>query len=712
LQEFSWAARKLFEVLAGDGSLVALIDDIHWAEPAFLELIEHVLDNAENASIMLLATSRHDLLEKRGEWGKRPDSLRLVLRPLTDAAAAQVAENLLGSTGLPPDVVKRITEAAEGNPLYLEQILSMLVDSKALLQKEGRWVRGEGYGEISIPPTIKALLEARLGQLGREERTAIEPASVIGLQFAAPAVASLAPEQVRPNIERHLAELTRKQFVHPSPSSDAEPIYRFHHHLVRDTVYGGLLKRARAVLHIDFVRWADQVNAERGRGLEFEEILGYHLEQAHRYLSELGPLDDKGREIGRDAARRLSSAGRRTFSRGDLRAAVNLLRRATALLVEDDPLRLTLLPVLGEALHEIGQFADSRLVVDEAQSLAERVANHRVKAAAQLLRLYGRMHTEEAGNWREATLQLTTEIIPALEKEEAHAELARAWRLIALIEQITGRFKEAGEAIAKIITHARQANDERLISRTAIGMTFNALCGPTPVTQALHECEGFIAGDLGDQAAQALIMCKLAVLRAMNHEPELARDLYHRARALLIDLGQSGRATASCEDIALIELLAGDAAAAEKAVRADYDAIVAMGSPYYLSSLAGVLARAVRDQGRDAEALELTKVSESAAAEDDVDTQICWRCVRAPILARAGDLVAAEEMARDALRRAFETQQPSLQAFALSELATVLDLSGRNEESLRLLEQSKATYLSKGDIASAGALTQQRATTR
>ena len=139
-----------------------------------------------------------------------------------------------------------------------------------------------------------------------------------------------------------------------------DSLYRFHHHLVRDTVYGGLLKRARATLHVDFVRWADQVNAERGRGLEFEEILGYHLEQAHKYLAELGPLDEKGRQIGADAARRLASAGRRAFARGDAKAAGNLFRRAVALLPHEDPRRLPLLPELGEVLLELGQFAEAR----------------------------------------------------------------------------------------------------------------------------------------------------------------------------------------------------------------------------------------------------------------------------------------------------------------------------------------------------------------
>ena len=309
MHEINWAARKFLEKLAADRPLVALIDDIHWAEPAFLDLLDHVLDSAENAPILLLATSRPDLLEKRPKWGERPGSLRLELKPLSDAAAARVAENLLGAS-FPADVAARIVAAAEGNPLYVEQILAMLVDSKAIEKgDDGSWVRGEQYGEIEIPPTIKALLEARLGQLGRNERYAIEPASVIGLQFAVSAVASLEPESARTGIDEQIATLTRKQFVLAVPTDETELIYRFHHHLVRDTVYAGLLKRSRANLHVEFVRWADQVNAERGRALEFEEILGYHLEQAHRYLTELGPLDEKAHEIGRDASRRLASAG-------------------------------------------------------------------------------------------------------------------------------------------------------------------------------------------------------------------------------------------------------------------------------------------------------------------------------------------------------------------------------------------------------------------
>ena len=335
MHEIAWAARKFFASLAQGGPAVALVDDIHWAEPALLDLLEGVVGASEKAPILLLCTSRHDLLEKRPEWGTGAGALRLVLPPLSDAASATIADNLLGATGLPTDVVARIVDAAEGIPLYVEQMLSMLVDTKALELRDGRWVRTESYRDVVVPPTIKALLEARLGQLAAAERGAIEPASVIGLQFATPAVVSMAPSAVQAEVETHLQNLSRKQYVHALKLSDEDGIYRFHHQLVRDTIYNGLLKRTRATLHVDFVRWADAINARRGRGMEFEEILGYHLEQAQRYLAELGPLDVRGREIGADAARRLSSAGRRAFARGDMHAAANLLRRSSALLQID-----------------------------------------------------------------------------------------------------------------------------------------------------------------------------------------------------------------------------------------------------------------------------------------------------------------------------------------------------------------------------------------
>ena len=705
LHETNWAARKFLERLAAKSPVVAFIDDIHWAEKAFLDLMEHVLDTASSAPIVLLATARHDLLEEHPKWSERERASRLLLGPLNDAASAQVVENLLGSAGLPQEVVGKIVAAAEGNPLFIEQMLSMLLDADVLRQEGGKWVRGAGNSDIAVPPTIHALLEARLDNLGREERVAVEPASVIGVEFAQHALESLAPEAIRPSMAKHLGTLTRKQFIDPAASRDAETIYRFHHHLVRDTVYNGLLKRTRATLHINFVRWADRINAERGRELEFQEILGYHLEQAHRYLAELGPLDEQGIAIGADAAQRLSNAAKRAFARGDMHAADNLFRRAIALLGENDPARLALLPEFGEVLLELGNFTQARTVLAEAQAAAERAGNRRIAASAQLLRMRVRIFSAEPGDWNDEALRLADESIPLFERESAHPELARVWRLMSIVHGMAGRYGQASDDMTRSMEHARLAGDERLIARNAMGLAVNTLLGPTPVPQVIVQCEQMIAAGLSDRQAESRLLCTLALLHAMNGEFDKARALYQRGRGMLRELGQGVMAASAGIDILNIEILAGDLVAAEREVMPDYEFLARLGETYTLSTMAAMLSRVVRDQGRDADALVFSQVAEGATAADDIESQALWRSIRAPIIARTGNLAEAESLARAAVEFSQKTDAPQLRGDTLSELAAVLLLAGRIDEARQAIGSAIAIYAAKGDVVSAARAT-------
>jgi predicted ATPase len=169
-----------------------------------------------------------------------------------------------------------------------------------LLLENGVWRTGEPQPDW-VPPAIHALLTARLDALEREQRAVIDPASVIGHFFQQPALDELVDDFLRDQVGTRLGELESKRFV----QREADTLHRFHHVLIRDSVYDGLLKRARS-LHERFLQWADRVNGDRAA--EFEEISGYHLEQAHRYLIELGVVDEVALEVGHEASRRLASA--------------------------------------------------------------------------------------------------------------------------------------------------------------------------------------------------------------------------------------------------------------------------------------------------------------------------------------------------------------------------------------------------------------------
>ncbi|MEO8251582.1 MAG: adenylate/guanylate cyclase domain-containing protein, partial [Chloroflexota bacterium] len=295
--EVFWATRRFLEGLGTSRPVVLVVHDIHWASPTFLELIGNVVEAVSAAAVLVLCTSRPDLLENHPDWATDGANRRIVLEPLSEADAGRVVLGLLGDAAIPEHVQLRIAQGAAGNPLFVEQLLSMLIDKGTLRLTEGRWDVVGDLSRLDVPPTIQALLASRIDLLTSGERAVIEPASVIGQTFAQAAVTELAPEPIRAQVPDQLGALARKQLIGPMPATDAAAdegglSHRFPNVLIRDAAYDGLLKRARADLHERFVDWAEEINRRTGTGQEFEEIQGYHLEQAHRYLTELGMGDD------------------------------------------------------------------------------------------------------------------------------------------------------------------------------------------------------------------------------------------------------------------------------------------------------------------------------------------------------------------------------------------------------------------------------------
>ncbi|HEV8545125.1 MAG TPA: AAA family ATPase [Candidatus Limnocylindrales bacterium] len=685
--ELFWGARKLLEAQAAQQPLVLVIDDIHSAEATFLEFLEHLVTTARGVSMLVLCTARPELLDEHVGWTEQAHAEQIDLQPLGAGDVEVMIDRLLGDGELSAATREKVIAAADGNPLYVEQMVSMVRE------------HGSASGEIVVPPTISALIAARLDNLTREERAIVDPASVIGLVFPGPAIEELVPVPIRPTVSSHLTDLDRKQFVHPQAGGD-DPAYRFHHILVRDAAYGSLLKRARATLHERFVDWAERVNRERDREKEFEEILGYHLEQAVRYRSELGPLDAAGLVLAERAATKLASAGRRAFSRGDTPAACNLLRRAVALLPTEAPIRVELLTELAEALMEEAGFDEAGAVLLEADELATRLADGLLLARASLgwrmLQLLS-----SSGSGIGDVLADAGRAIEAFEAGSDQAGLARAWRLLMFAHGTAGAYDEAAAAAERVVEHARAAGDGRMATRGAIGYAVSALHGPTPVPDAIATSERLLAEVAGDRKAEGIILGVLGQLDAMDGAFERARERSDRARQMLADLGPSVTAASTSIESSRIEMLAGSIDAAQAVLRRDHDVLEAMGEHYYLATIAGLLAHAQVEGGGLSEAEGSAQLAQRISDPDDIEAQILWRSALAKVRASQGDGATAQQLAQEAVELARTTVDLILQADALADYAAVMQRLGRDDESGPPLQEALSIYERKGSRAGA-----------
>ena len=376
-EETAWAVRRLFEALARAGPLVVVVDDVHWAEPTFLDLVEHVADFSRDFPILLICIARPELFDTRPGWGAgKRNATSILLERLSDAECRELISNLLGRAPLPPAAESRIASAVEGNPLFAEELVAMLVDDALLRRAPDSWVAASDLAELPVPSTINALLAARLEGLPSVERAILTAAAVEGAVFHRSAVSELACP-VLDALEDGLLALVRRDLIRPeAPSFAGEKAYRFRHVLIRDAAYRSLPKNARADLHERFAAWLELTAADRLR--EFEEIVGYHLEQAFQYRVALGPRDVRAASLAARACERLEAAGRRALVRSDLPAAIGLLERVSRLLPTDDPQRIALLAELSGALIESGRLAEAGRVLDEAERLAAAADDQRL----------------------------------------------------------------------------------------------------------------------------------------------------------------------------------------------------------------------------------------------------------------------------------------------------------------------------------------------
>jgi class 3 adenylate cyclase/tetratricopeptide (TPR) repeat protein len=676
-EETPWAFRRLFEAIARRGPLVVVLEDLHWAAPPLLDLVEYLLGWLEGP-VLLVCVARSDLVELRPAWlNPRPNADSLVLQPLD----AEEAESLLDGLRTRPEARARIAEAAEGNPLFLEQMAAMLAEQTG---------RSEA---ATMPPSIQALLAARLDQLEPIEREVIERAAVIGREFSRAAVSALSPTQGETPVAGTLMGLVRKELLVPETSAGQDDVFRFGHILIRDAAYDAVPKKIRAQLHEQLARWLE----ERGTPAP-DEIVGYHLEQAYFARSELGQPDEDLRRLAGRAAGVLASAGRRALSRDDVPAGISLLERGAALLVGDQDQRAEILVELGLARREGGLLEGA----DSAFAAAEEAPSERLRWRATLERSSLRSYVDTDVHADEL-LRIANKAIEVFEASGDELGLARAWLHVSEVHWLRCHCAEMEEALAHALIHAEHAGGRREIAGTLASLAPPTLVGPRPVEDAIRVCRDILERGRGSAGVESHANMVLAVLEAMTGRFEAARRRYRETASVLEDRGLTTLLASVRMYPGMVELLSSDYEAAERELRLGYDELAAVGHSAYLSTTAAFLAKPLYELGRFDEALEMTRASEETASPDDIASHVVWRGTRAKLLARDGDPDAAE-LAREAIGLVGETDLVNIAADAYADLAQTMRLLGPEEDTSAARERALELYQAKGNLASAAAM--------
>ncbi|MGZ8562668.1 MAG: ATP-binding protein, partial [Candidatus Limnocylindria bacterium] len=680
------AIRRTFEALARSKPLVLVFDDIHWGEPTFLDLIEHIADWTRDAPILLIAMARAELLEKRPTWGGGKRWVTTMsLEPLSEVESQELVSSLLGRAELPAEFQTHISKAAEGNPLFVEELLAKLIDDGFLVQSNGGWSTPGDLGQVALPPTIQALLAARLDGLGTEDRTVIESAAVEGKVFHRGAVTEMAPEPMRGHVTDRLASLMRMELVRPDQASFAgEEAYRFRHLLIRDAAYQALAKQTRSELHERFAAWLERVASERLA--EYEEIIAYHLEQAYRYRIELGPPDTHALELADRAGALLADAGERADGRADVAATVDLLGRAAELL-PDAPRRRRLLARLGDRVYEAGDGPRAERILTDAVAGADRAGDEGASALAALYLMAvqaSTRSTEMSESLREG--ERLAAILARVGDDEG-AKLAQAWTAFILFAM--GRCDEAVRLGREVL---RLGEGDGVWRREALRTVGGSMVwGPAPVEEAVAWIEAQ-QGARSDPGAASGI----ARLRALQGRFIEALELNAQALAGFEDMGDRHHTVSTLSTEGEIEQQAGNHAKAARLIRESYDAMIATGDRSYASTVAVSLGVVLLDLHQDDEAWQFGTIARETSSSDDVFSQAGGRAVQARVLSRRGDHPAAEALATEAVDIMGSTDYLTLHGNVVVHLARVLRESGKLEEAVASAREAIALYERKG----------------
>jgi class 3 adenylate cyclase/tetratricopeptide (TPR) repeat protein len=693
-----WAVRKLFEHLARDRPLVVVFDDIHWAEPVFLDLVEHVADWTRDAAVLVVCVARPELLDVRPGWGGgKMNATSILLEPLGSEAVSTLVDNLLGRAEIPGAARSRILEAAEGNPLFVEEMLGMLIDDGLLRLDAGTWRAVDDLAEVTVPPTIQLLLAARIDRLDAEERAVMERGSIEGKIFHSGAVAMLASETLRPNVPSRLLALARKELIRPDRAEFAgEDAFRFRHLLIRDAAYQAMPKEQRAELHERFAAWLERVAGERLP--EYEEILAHHLEQAYRYRLELGPVDEHARELADRAAERLTSSARRSQGRGDFAASRAQLARAVELLEGSDRARALVELALSEGhLSDFpGAAAHARLAIEEADRAGDRVGLLRARViSAEAAGQIDPTHTlAQTGEEAEAALaELET-----LGDERGIIEGTLAVGRVAFFQ---GRCDAATRMIERLLERGLELSPGESREAATVLLISGYFGSASP--DELGRIRDRVIGILTIEGPLTEIMLSMNALARSSFEGRESETVAHAedVRRTWDEMGNPEIEVTSYQGLGDAMRRVGRPADAERYYRLGVEGLDQLGETGFNSTMTALLAQALCALGRWDEAESFVDRSREMGSPDDFATQAEWRMALARIRSAQGRLDEALALADEAGGIVAPTDYLSMQAEAHEIRGDVLAALDRTDEARAELEQAVRDFERKGSVPAA-----------
>ena len=671
------AFRKLLEARAAERPQVVVFDDIQWAEPVFLDLIEHIADWSRDAPIFLLCVARPELLEVRPGWGGgKLNATTILLEALPDEDCELLISELDGGGGLTSETRRRILQAAGGNPLFIEEML-------ALVGENG------GTAEIIVPPTIQALLQSRLDRLGAGERDLIGRGAVEGEVFHRSAVRELAPETERDDVPAHLLSLVRKEMIRSDrPTFPEEDAFRFRHLLIRDAAYDALPKATRADLHERFAIWLE----EHGSLVEQDEIVGYHLERAYRNRAELDAADHRLEGLGRRAAAFLAKAARGAEARGDVNAAAGLLERAVALLPAGDPQRLEAVVKLCYPLIEAGRSDDSRAASAELRASSELRFQAIGRAADVLADIYG-------GAFDAARSRESAEFAHSV-FDGSDDDLGLAWsgRADVAIHWLELRANAVAMAAVPAEHHARAAGDVVLAQALRQMRISTIVIGPMDADDGVVQIEELLtaARSVVERGSFEILLGKL---HAMRGKVEIARTLVRDGQARDREAGLLLKAASTCMSAAFVEIRAGELKEAERLLRDGIDELDRLGGKSYKGTAMLDLVEVLALRGDFGGAERLCLTLRESINEDDVVDVVVLNALQGFLTAQGGDHEKGEALSARAVEVAskIDFYRPKGQAYEWQ--ARTLALVGKRAEARDAATTALEIYETKGDQA-------------